>query len=185
MSDFFFKISLFFNAIYFTRTWCSFSNSIKSLSLRVCYLIYLQSCHTETCRYCQLSYCWTVFVGFYLGVVLKKCPIISGVIDDGWTIDGQLGQNTHAITTQVQEPCPTQINRGIIYIPPSYRIDNTLSVKCVDETVEKEPKTAEKPSAEFNTKAPLHAHFVFSIISPVIMTVLMWENRDVCVIGWA
>ena len=60
-----------------------------------------------------------------------------GTVDDGWAImfgGGNLNQTTHdAITTQIREPCPQAIRRGLMVQDGNIVLDSTLSVTCVDD----------------------------------------------------
>ena len=66
-----------------------------------------------------------------------------GTVDDGWAImfgEGNLNQTTHdAITTQIREPCPQAIRRGLMAQVDintgmsNIVLDSTLSVTCVDD----------------------------------------------------
>ena len=47
---------------------------------------------------------------------------------------GNLNQTTHdAITTQIREPCPQAIRRGLMVQDGNIVLDSTLSVTCVDD----------------------------------------------------
>ena len=78
-------------------------------------------------------------------IYLVSISFFSGTIDDGWSIDEQLGKNTRAIITQVRDPCPQNVNRSFVFdLNLDYRQDNSVNITCVQKPLEKSVEVEEE-----------------------------------------